>query len=63
MRTIKVFLNQILAYQAVRVENLLLQNGNINYDSLVTITKEDFKDFTENDFINIIGSEKVKLYL
>jgi len=63
VRTIKIFLNQILAYQAVRVENLLLQNGTINYDSLVTITKEDFKDFTENDFINIIGSEKVKLYI
>jgi probable Rubsico expression protein CbbX len=61
-RTIKVFLNQLLAYQAVRVENLLLKNGNLNYDDLVTITKDDFIYFTENDFINIIGSEKVKLY-
>jgi probable Rubsico expression protein CbbX len=62
-RTIKVFLNQLLAYQAVRVENLLLKNGNLNYDDFVTITKEDFIYFTENDFINIIGSEKVKLYI
>jgi probable Rubsico expression protein CbbX len=61
-RTIKVFLNQLLAYQAVRVENLLLKNGNLNYDDFVTITKDDFIYFTENDFINIIGSEKVKLY-
>jgi len=61
-RTIKVFLNQLLAYQAVRVENILLKNGNLNYDDLVTITKDDFIYFTENDFINIIGSEKVKLY-
>lgn len=61
-RTIKVFLNQLLAYQAVRVENLLLKNGNLNYDALVTITKDDFIYFTENDFINIIGSENVKLY-
>ncbi len=53
---------QLLAYQAVRVENLLLKNGNLNYDDLVTITKDDFIYFTENDFINIIGSEKVKLY-
>jgi probable Rubsico expression protein CbbX len=62
-RTIKVFLNQLLAYQAVRVENLLLKNGNLNYDDFVTITKDDFIYFTENDFINIIGSEKVKLYI
>ena len=61
-RTIKVFLNQLLAYQAVRVENLLLKNGNLNYDDFVTINKDDFIYFTENDFINIIGSEKVKLY-
>jgi probable Rubsico expression protein CbbX len=61
-RTVKVFLNQLLAYQAVRVENLLLKNGNLNYDDFVTITKDDFIYFTENDFINIIGSEKVKLY-
>jgi len=62
-RTVKVFLNQLLAYQAVRVENLLLKNGNLNYDDFVTITKDDFIYFTENDFINIIGSEKVKLYI
>jgi probable Rubsico expression protein CbbX len=62
VRTIKIFLNQLLAYQAIRVENLLLKNGNINYDSLVTVTKDDFLYFTENDFVNIIGSENIKLY-
>jgi probable Rubsico expression protein CbbX len=61
-RTIKVFLNQLLAYQAVRVENLLTKNGNLNYDDLVTITKDDFVYFTGDDFINIIGSEDIKLY-
>jgi len=61
-RTIKVFLNQLLAYQAVRIENLLLKNGNLHYDDLVTITKDDFIYFTGNDFINIIGSEEIKLY-
>jgi probable Rubsico expression protein CbbX len=62
VRTIKVFLNQLLAYQAVRVENLLTKNGNLNYDDLVTITKDDFVYFTGDDFINIIGSEDIKLY-
>jgi probable Rubsico expression protein CbbX len=62
VRTIKIFLNQLLAYQAIRVENLILKNGKVNYDSLVTLEKEDFLYFTEEDFINIIGSEKIKLY-
>ena len=61
-RTIKIFLNQLLAYQAIRVENLILNNGKIDYNSLVTLEKEDFLYFTEEDFINIIGSEKVTLY-
>jgi len=60
-RTLKIFLNQIFAYQAVRVENTLLQTGKVDYDSLVKIEKEDFKYFTAEDFINIIGSEDVKL--
>ena len=61
VRTIKVFLNQLLAYHAIRVEKLLTTNGKIDYNSLVTITADDFVHFTENDFINIIGSEKVQL--
>lgn len=63
VRTIKVFLNQLLSYQAVRVEELLTKNGKIDYDSLVTLKEEDFSFFTGNDFVNIIGSEDVKLYL
>jgi probable Rubsico expression protein CbbX len=62
VRTIKVFLNQLLAYQAVRVEEKLMKEGTINYDSLVTLDLPDFSDLCENDFINIIGSEKVELY-
>ena len=61
-RTLKVFVNQLLAFQAIRVENTLMKNGSIDYDSLVTIKPEDFKYFTADDFINIIGSEKVELF-
>ena len=61
-RTIKVFLNQLLAFQAIRVEKTLTAKGSIDYESLVTIQPEDFKYFTEEDFINIIGSEKVTLF-
>jgi SpoVK/Ycf46/Vps4 family AAA+-type ATPase len=61
-RTIKIFLNQLLSYQAIRVEKALTSKGSIDYESLVTIRPEDFDYFTEDDFINIIGSEKVKLY-
>jgi probable Rubsico expression protein CbbX len=62
VRTIKVFLNQLLTYQAIRVEKLLTSNGNLDYNSLVTIKKDDFRYFTKEDFINIIGSENVNLY-
>ena len=61
-RTLKIFLNQLLSYQAIRVENLLTTKGSLDYDSLVSITAEDFKYFVPDDFINIIGSEKVELY-
>jgi len=61
-RTIKILLNQLLSYQAIRVENSLTKDGKIDYDSLVTIRKEDFTYFTGDDFINIIGSEDIKLY-
>jgi probable Rubsico expression protein CbbX len=62
VRTIKVLINQLLAYQAIRVEKLLTKNGQLDYNSLVTIEKEDFSYFTIEDFINIIGSEKVTLF-
>ena len=60
-RTIKVFLNQLLAYQAVRVEESLVKKGTLVYEDLVTLTREDFNGLCAEDFINIIGSEKVKL--
>jgi probable Rubsico expression protein CbbX len=63
VRTIKVFLNQLFLYQAIRIENTLLNTGKLNYEELVQIKKEDFSYFTDNDFVNIIGSENVKLYL
>ena len=62
VRTVKVFLNILLAYQSIRVEKLLTSTGKLNYDSLVTVKKEDFSHFTTDDFINIIGSENVQLY-
>lgn len=61
-RTLKVFLNQIIAYQSIRIADILNQKGQLNYSSLVTIQKEDFSNFTKEDFINIIGSEQIKLY-
>lgn len=62
VRTIKIFLNQLLAYQAIRIEDILTKQGKLNYDSLVTVEKSDFSYFTKDDFINIIGSENVELY-
>jgi probable Rubsico expression protein CbbX len=61
-RTVKIFLNQLFAFQAIRVEKELTSSGNVAYDSLVTIKQEDFRSFTVDDFINIIGSEDIKLY-
>ena len=62
VRTIKIFLNQILSYQSIRIEKTLTSSGKIDYDSLVTLKKEDFDYFVADDFINIIGSENVKLH-
>ena len=62
VRTIKVFLNILLAYQSIRIEKLLTSKGQVDYDSLVTLQNEDFKYFTADDFINIIGSENVEIY-
>jgi probable Rubsico expression protein CbbX len=61
-RTVKILLNQLLSYQAIRVEDTLLKSGKLDYDSLVTIQKEDFSYFTGDDFVNIIGSEDVIIY-
>jgi probable Rubsico expression protein CbbX len=61
-RTIKIFLNQLFAYQASRIEKALMKTGKVDYNSLVTIQKEDFRHFSIDDFINIIGSEKIILY-
>ena len=62
VRTIKIFLNQLLSYQSIRIEKTLTSNGKIDYDSLVTLKKEDFDYFVADDFINIIGSENIKLH-
>ncbi len=61
-RTVKIFLNQLFAFQAIRVEKALTSSGKVDYDSLVTVKKEDFRYFTVDDFINIIGSEDIQLY-
>lgn len=62
VRTIKVFLNQLFSYQATRIENSLVKTGNLDYESLVTLKKEDFSSLTGDDFINIIGSELVTIH-
>jgi probable Rubsico expression protein CbbX len=62
VRTIKIFLNQLLSYQSIRIEKTLTSSGKIDYDSLVTLKKEDFDYFVADDFINIIGSENITLH-
>jgi probable Rubsico expression protein CbbX len=63
VRTIKIFLNQLFSYQSIRIENTLLNTGKLDYESLVTLKKEDFSYFSGDDFINIIGSENIKTYV
>lgn len=62
VRTIKIFINQLLSYQSIRLEQELINNGSLTYQDLTYIKPEDFQYFTEGDFINIIGSENIKLY-
>jgi len=62
VRTMKVFLNQLFSYQAIRIENSLLEKGSLTYEDLATLKTEDFGYFTKEDFINIIGNENVELY-
>jgi probable Rubsico expression protein CbbX len=61
VRTIKIFLNQLLSYQSIRIEESLINNGSLSYKDLTYLKPEDFR-FVEDDFINIIGSEEVTLY-
>ena len=56
-RTIKLLLNQLLSYQSVRVEKMLATEGFVDYETLITIQKDDFCNLTETNFINIIGSD------
>ena len=52
VRTIKIFLNQLISYQAIRVEKELSQKGSLKYDELISIKPEDFNYFTvETNFI------------
>jgi len=62
VRTIKIFLNQLFSYQSIRIQDTIVKTGSINYESLITLKEEDFKYFTQEDFINIIGSEKINLF-
>ena len=62
VRTIKIFLNQLVSYQSIRIEEQLTSTGLLTYKNLTYIKPDDFEYFTKNDFINIIGSEKVALY-
>ena len=62
VRTLKIFLNQLFAYQSIRIEKLLQESGKLDYNDLVLIKPEDFDSFCSDDFINIIGDENVKLF-
>jgi probable Rubsico expression protein CbbX len=62
VRTIKVFLNQLFLYHSIRIEKNLKEKGSLNYKVLINLEKDDFKFFTKEDFINIIGNENIDLY-
>ena len=62
VRTLKILLNQLLSYQAIRIEKLLNEQGKVDYKELVTLIPDDFKYFSSEDFINIIGDENIKLF-
>jgi probable Rubsico expression protein CbbX len=62
VRTIKIFLNQLLSYQATRVESSLIRQGSLKYEDLINLNLADFSCLTPEDFINIIGDENVTLY-
>jgi len=61
VRTLKIFLNQLFAYQSIRIEKLLQETGKVEYKDLVMIQPQDFDSFCSDDFINIVGDENVKL--
>jgi probable Rubsico expression protein CbbX len=62
VRTIKIFLNQLFAYQAIRIEKNLLEKGSISYENFIKLQPEDFSSFVPEDFINIIGNENITIY-
>lgn len=62
VRTIKIFLNQLFSYHAIRLEDTLTTQGSLKYEDLVGLSTKDFQYFTGDDFINIIGDENVSLY-
>jgi probable Rubsico expression protein CbbX len=62
VRTIKILLNQLFSYQAIRIESCLERDGKVNYSDLITLKPEDCQYFTVDDFINIIGSENIELH-
>jgi hypothetical protein len=51
------FSNQLFAFQAIRVEKDLTSKG---LQFISNSSKDDFRYFTVDDFINIIGSEDIK---
>jgi probable Rubsico expression protein CbbX len=59
-RSLLLFINQILIFQAERLYNN--RKSDLNLASILTIEKEDLLKFSEKDFINIIGSDKVLLF-
>jgi probable Rubsico expression protein CbbX len=61
VRTLKVFLNQLVTYQSYRLEKLLSEKEKLNYQNFITITKEDLQSFRKEDFINIIGYDNITL--
>lgn len=61
-RTLRVFLNQLMTYHIIRINQSLEEIGELNYQSLKIFSKEDFFYFVEEDFINLIGTNQINLY-
>nr|YP_010139367.1 rubisco expression protein [Poterioochromonas malhamensis]QQK55033.1 rubisco expression protein [Poterioochromonas malhamensis] len=55
VRTLNLLLQKAIAKQSIRLEKELVTSGFLAYNSLITITEEDFNALTPTDIISICG--------
>lgn len=61
-RTVKALVNQLLCYHAANLEQKLEEKKQLDYESFITLNQEDLTLLTELDFMNIVGTDKIKLF-